>query len=378
MDGSDRPFELEHAPMTERIRDFLRNRCDENGPCLVVDLDIVRDNYVNFAKVLPDTRVFYAVKANPAPEILELLAELGACFDVASVSETQAVLAAGAAPERISYGNTIKKETEIATAFGLGVTLYAVDCEAEVEKIARAAPSLFQVMTNLLLNAIALSPEGSSVRVETAVSGADARLSVIDSGPGVDSTRRPTIFGGGHTTRSGGAGVGLRHAHALASSSGGKLSLGESERGARFDVRWPLLALRPPMSRISSMPGLSLEGVRILLLEDDDAVIGLLSTALSLRGASVHAARNSGELEIATQTLMFDAALLDLSPIAADIGGALARLQTRSPKAKLVLISGSAAEVPAAAQGIATAWVRKPFEVGEILAVLRSFSPLQS
>jgi ornithine decarboxylase len=50
------------------------------------------------------------------------------------------VLAAGAPPERISYGNTIKKETEIATAFGLGVTLYAVDCEAETEKIARAAP----------------------------------------------------------------------------------------------------------------------------------------------------------------------------------------------------------------------------------------------
>lgn len=245
-------------------------------------------------------------------------------------------------------------------------------------KVARAAPSLFQVMTNLLLNAIALSPEGSSVVVETAVTGTDALLSVIDSGPGIERSRWATIFAGGQSTRSGGAGVGLRHAHALASSHGGKLSLGENDglRGARFDVTWPLLALRPPMSRISSMPGLSLEGVRILLLEDDDAVIGLLSTALSLRGATVHAARSPGELEIATQAHMFDAALLDLSPIAADVGGALAKVQRRSPKAKLVLISGSAAEVPAAAQGIATAWVRKPFEVGEILAVLRGFSPL--
>jgi ornithine decarboxylase len=68
------------------------------------------------------------------------LAGLGCCFDVASVSETEAALAAGATPERISYGNTIKKETEIAIAFGLGVTLFAVDCEAEVEKVARAAP----------------------------------------------------------------------------------------------------------------------------------------------------------------------------------------------------------------------------------------------
>ena len=56
------------------------------------------------------------------------------------MSETQDALAAGATPERISYGNTIKKESEIASAFGLGVTLFAVDCEAEVEKVARAAP----------------------------------------------------------------------------------------------------------------------------------------------------------------------------------------------------------------------------------------------
>jgi ornithine decarboxylase len=125
--------------MTARIREFLKHRKDE-GPCLVVDIDVVRDNYLSFAGALPDTKVFYAVKANPAPEILKLLAELGSSFDVASVSETQAVLAAGGTPDRISYGNTIKKESEIAAAFDLGVTLFAVDCEAEVEKIARAAP----------------------------------------------------------------------------------------------------------------------------------------------------------------------------------------------------------------------------------------------
>ena len=125
--------------MTARIRDFLKNRKEE-GPCLVVDIDVVRENYAAFARSLPDTRVFYAVKANPAPEILGLLTDLGSSFDVASVSETQTVLAAGATPDRISYGNTIKKESEIAAAFALGVTLFAVDCEAEVEKVARAAP----------------------------------------------------------------------------------------------------------------------------------------------------------------------------------------------------------------------------------------------
>jgi ornithine decarboxylase len=125
--------------MTDRIRDFLAQRPEE-GPRLVVDLDVVRENYMNFAKALPDTRVFYAVKANPAPEILGLLAGLGSCFDCASVPEIEQALAAGAAPERISYGNTIKKERDIARAYALGVRLFAVDCEAEVVKIARAAP----------------------------------------------------------------------------------------------------------------------------------------------------------------------------------------------------------------------------------------------
>ena len=129
--------------MSERIHDFLRRRRDEgldDGPCLVVDLDIVRENYRAFAKALPDSRIFYAVKANPAPELLALLASLGSCFDTASVAEIEMVLAAGATAERISFGNTIKKERDIGRAHALGVRLFAVDCKAEVEKIARAAP----------------------------------------------------------------------------------------------------------------------------------------------------------------------------------------------------------------------------------------------
>ncbi len=124
---------------TQRILDFLRRENPE-GPCLVVDLDVVRDNYKAFARSMPGTRIFYAVKANPAPEILKLLADLGSCFDTASVAEVEMALAAGATPERISFGNTIKKERDIARAHALGIRLYAVDSDEEVEKVARAAP----------------------------------------------------------------------------------------------------------------------------------------------------------------------------------------------------------------------------------------------
>jgi ornithine decarboxylase len=125
--------------MTDRIREFLRHRRPD-GPCLVVDTEVVRDNYLAFAKALPDSRVFYAVKANPAPEILKLLADLGSSFDCASVAEIDSALAAGATAERISYGNTIKKERDIAAAYTRGIRLFAVDAVEEVDKIVRAAP----------------------------------------------------------------------------------------------------------------------------------------------------------------------------------------------------------------------------------------------
>ncbi|MAP18776.1 MAG: ornithine decarboxylase [Aurantimonas sp.] len=124
---------------TQRILDFLATRRPD-GPCLIVDLDIVEDNFNAFRKALPDSAIFYAVKANPAPEVLKLLAGLGSNFDCASVAEVEMALNAGATPRRISYGNTIKKERDIARAHQLGVSLFAVDCVEEVEKVARAAP----------------------------------------------------------------------------------------------------------------------------------------------------------------------------------------------------------------------------------------------
>jgi ornithine decarboxylase len=124
---------------TQRIIDFLATRRPE-GPCLVVDLDIVRENFRRLTGAFPATGIYYAVKANPAPEILELLARLGSSFDVASTAEIDMALAAGASPDRISFGNTIKKECDIARAYQLGIRLFAVDSVEEVEKVARQAP----------------------------------------------------------------------------------------------------------------------------------------------------------------------------------------------------------------------------------------------
>lgn len=125
--------------MNEKIARFLADN-KLPTPCLVFDLDVVEDNYRRMTTNLPDTKVFYAVKANPAPEVLRRLAALGSCFDTASPTEIDMALAAGASPDRISYGNTIKKKADIAYAHDRGIDLFAFDCEAELDKIADAAP----------------------------------------------------------------------------------------------------------------------------------------------------------------------------------------------------------------------------------------------
>ena len=124
---------------TKKITQFLAERRPQT-PCLVVDLDVVADNYKRLRTAVPQAGIYYAVKANPAPEILKLLCKVGSSFDTASVNEIDMVLASGATADRISYGNTIKKKGDIAAAYARGVRLYAFDSAGELDKLSAAAP----------------------------------------------------------------------------------------------------------------------------------------------------------------------------------------------------------------------------------------------
>jgi ornithine decarboxylase len=135
--------------MTAKIYQFLAEQ-QPATPCLIVDLDVIADNYAALNRYLPTAKVFYAVKANPGKEVIELLAGLGSCFDTASRPEIESVLAAGVSPDRISFGNTIKKERDIAWAFQQGIELFAFDSEAELDKLARVAPGA-KVFCRLLM-----------------------------------------------------------------------------------------------------------------------------------------------------------------------------------------------------------------------------------
>jgi len=125
--------------MTPKIAHFLSSSSPAT-PCLVLDLDRVAENYAALQTAFPRARIFYALKANPARPILERLVALGASFDAASWEEIELCLAAGATPDRVSFGNTIKKAASIRRARAAGIDLFVFDSIEELEKIAGNAP----------------------------------------------------------------------------------------------------------------------------------------------------------------------------------------------------------------------------------------------
>ena len=125
--------------MTPKVARYLASR-QPATPCLVVDVDRVEENFRVLSHALPLARIYYAVKANPARPILDRLVGLDSRFDAASFEEVRACLDAGARPDAISYGNTIKKVSAIRAAYAAGVRLFAFDSAEELAKLAEHAP----------------------------------------------------------------------------------------------------------------------------------------------------------------------------------------------------------------------------------------------
>ncbi|WP_254868533.1 type III PLP-dependent enzyme [Phaeobacter sp. HF9A] len=127
------------ASLAPRHLAYIANtRFDQ--PTLVIDSAAVARQYLALSRGLGRAKIHYAVKANPAPEILRRLVALGSNFDAASRAEIEMCRAAGASAARITFGNTIKRPADIVYAYDLGIRHFAADAEEELEKLAEHAP----------------------------------------------------------------------------------------------------------------------------------------------------------------------------------------------------------------------------------------------
>jgi ornithine decarboxylase len=137
--------------VTARQDDYIRAN-DFDRPTMIFDLDVLRAKYRALDAGLGDAVIHYAVKANPAPEVVAALAAEGARFDAASRGEIDLCLSLGVPAAHVAFGNTIKRAADIAHAHAVGVEQFAADSEAELRKIAAHAPGA-RVILRMLVEA---------------------------------------------------------------------------------------------------------------------------------------------------------------------------------------------------------------------------------
>lgn len=130
----------------KNIKEFIKGK---ETPFLIVNLKKVEENYNNLHRLMPFAKIYYAMKANPLDEIVKLLQKKGSNFDVASIYEIDQCLRLGITPDRISYGNPIKKKEHIAYAYKKGIRLFVTDSLEDLTEIAKYAPGsrvLFRII----------------------------------------------------------------------------------------------------------------------------------------------------------------------------------------------------------------------------------------
>src|SRR5687768_6761316 len=168
---------------------------------------------------------------------------------------------------------------------------------------------LQQIIWNLLSNAVKFTPHGGKINVRVARDGSNAKVTVNDSGQGIDPEFLPRVFdrfrqADSSTTRNfGGLGLGLAIVRHLVELHGGTVSA-ESEgvgMGATFSASFPLLTDRAePITvmqsgEVHASELRSLDGLRVLLVDDEPETREIISTVVERTGAEVKTCTSAHE-----------------------------------------------------------------------------------
>ena len=119
---------------------FLEFSKDIPTPNICINLNTIKNNFEKLKSSFPYTKIFYAIKANPGEPVLKMLSEMGSNFDIASRYELDMIEKFVSDPERLSYGNTIKKACDIKYFYDHGVRMFATDSKDDLKNIAEYAP----------------------------------------------------------------------------------------------------------------------------------------------------------------------------------------------------------------------------------------------
>ncbi|HEY7497897.1 MAG TPA: response regulator [Vicinamibacterales bacterium] len=247
-----------------------------------------------------------------------------------------------------------------------------------------------QVIWNLLSNAIKFTPEGGQVTVSEGREGGMVVLSVQDTGAGIEPQFLPHVFDRfrqqdpASTRKHGGLGLGLSIVRHLVELHGGTISAHSegAERGATFVVKVPLVVAADQPESVKHQPVqelASLDGIRVLVVDNEPDARGLIGAILESCGAEVVTAASAEEALAEIQRRRPDVLLSDIAMPDED-GYSLIR--------KVRRLAGNEPPLPAAAlTAYATARDRaqallagyqthlaKPIEPAELTAVVASLA----
>lgn len=129
----------------ETVRAAVRHN-SHRTPFLLLDLELIRGKLRRFREAMPRVRIHYAVKANPHPDVLRVMRQENAFFEVASLAELEMLLSVGAEAPDVHFNNPIKPRIHVEAAVRAGVGWYAVDCVDELYKITAIDPDALLCM----------------------------------------------------------------------------------------------------------------------------------------------------------------------------------------------------------------------------------------
>jgi len=255
-----------------------------------------------------------------------------------------------------------------------------VQVRAEVEDscwIDGKRSQLFSIVWNLAHNAVQMVPPGGEVSIHTSVKGKLIDLEVRDNGPGMSESQKVRAFEPYYTTRSEGTGLGLAIVRGTVESLGGRIRLDTSPgRGAQFRIQLPEADMKresqlvPKPTRISRVmkPGQA-ERSRVLVVEDDEGVRGLISTTLALSGVSSVCVGTAAEALACSGP--FSAALIDLTLPDERGDILLGQLRKKGLVTRAGIMSGAPPPADADPHGQPERWLRKPFDPSDLLRTVR-------
>jgi CheY-like chemotaxis protein/anti-sigma regulatory factor (Ser/Thr protein kinase) len=228
--------------------------------------------------------------------------------------------------EEVPLAAVVERSLESVRGFAeqQGITFAAPPTEA---RVVADADRLVQVLVNLLSNAVKFSPPSGTVDVEVAESDGHAEVCVRDQGRGVPAHRREALFErfeqveSSDSRQKGGTGLGLAICKAIVEQHGGKIGVrSEPGRGSTFWFRIPSrrAAVRvEDEAFLTSLTGLRGEARDVLLVDDDTALLGVLTRQLLQAGVPVRAARTAREAIAEARTppalIVIDVGLPDAS-----------------------------------------------------------------